>query len=344
MIQFTANPAVARPARPQTKQLPKAPTVHFGNDTSAPATETKTDAAPATKSSASSKIRLGLKAALLGLIGVGGAAGYVDLNDKVGSARAQNVALQSSLTQLGQEAANRNNALQAQLNGVVGLNNIAQVASQVAPANVMVRGRAGLGSGTFLQDTKGNLYILTNHHVVEDNSIRGEDSPPTFEIRLHNGSDTGRPQVVEGQVIRLANGQLAESAEHDLALIGISTPNFRLPPGVRPLRFRNMQTDPLRAGEFVVVVGTPHGLTDNVTHGIISHVDRSLGEFESANVFVGVDAPINPGNSGGSCYDMQGRYIGPPTAGIRGADGMGFVIRTDIVQNVLRGWGIETAN
>ncbi|MBY0403899.1 MAG: trypsin-like peptidase domain-containing protein, partial [Cyanobacteria bacterium] len=207
-------------------------------------------------------------------------------------------------------------------------------------ANVMVKGKGGLGSGTWLQDANGNLFILTNHHVVEDNSIRGEDSPPTFEIRLHNGLDTKEGTKVEGQLIKLANGKYAESAEHDLALIGISTPNFKLPGHIKPMKLRDMKANPLKAGEFVIVVGSPRGLTDNVTHGIISHVDRKLEGFEEANVFVGVDAPINPGNSGGSCYDMQGRYIGPPTAGIRGADGMGFAIRTDIVKQQLSDWGV----
>jgi S1-C subfamily serine protease len=178
--------------------------------------------------------------------------------------------------------------------------------------------------------------------VVEDNSIRGSDSPPTFEIRLHNGSDVSKPTVVEGQLIKMANGKYADSADHDLALIGISTPNFKLPGHIKPLKLRDMKQNPLKAGEFVVIVGTPYGLADNVTHGIISHVERKMEGFEEANVFIGVDAPINPGNSGGSCYDLQGRYIGPPTAGFRGSDGLGFVIRTDKVQDVLSSWGIET--
>lgn len=310
----------------------------FGNDAPkaepAKKTEVKTASAKSSNSGKTvGKIGKWLLALTAGTAAVGG---YVDNNNKIGDLRNQNTVL-----------AAQNKDLSAKLDQIkipntMGLNDLADLVSKVAPGNVMVRGKYGLGSGTWLQDKNGNLYVLTNHHVVEDNSLRGKDSPPTFEIRLHNGLNTSASTTVEGQLIKLANGQYAESADHDLALIGISTPNFKLPSHIKPLKFRDMKADPLRAGEFVVVVGTPHGLTDNVTHGIISHVDRKLDGFEEANVFIGVDSPINPGNSGGSCYDMQGRYLGPPTAGMRGADGMGFAIRTDVVQDVLKSWGVES--
>jgi S1-C subfamily serine protease len=283
------------------------------------------------ESTLSGKSVLKMMAAVMA--GGGALGGYAHLDNQIKNAQQQNTSLQSLLN-------SQSKNLQS-LDGKVTLSDLAEVVSKVAPSNVMVKGKYGLGSGTWLKDQQGNLYILTNHHVAEDNSIRGKDSPPTFEIRLHNGSDLKEAQTVEAQVIKLANGQLAWSEDHDLALLGVSTPNFRLPDHIKPIEFRDMEAEPLQAGEFVVVVGTPRGLTDNVTHGIISHVERHLGKFEPANTFVGVDAPINGGNSGGSCYDLKGRYIGPPTAGITNSDGLGFVIRTDIVKDMLAEWGVE---
>lgn len=346
MIQFSAPPR-GRQLMPAVSR-----TVHFRGDVTPPESkQAKSDCCDANgaKKASGGGIKRAFKLMLAGLIGAGIGGGYYDLNSKIASSSIQNEALQAELNALKKASADATasvdgklSAMNSTLAGKVTLSDLAQVVSKVAPANVMVRGKAGLGSGTWLKDKDGNLYILTNHHVVEDNSIRGWDSPPTFEIRLHNGSDINAPKTVEAQLIKLDNGKYADSEDHDLALLGVTTPNFRLPDHVKPLQFRDMKKEPLKAGEFVVVVGTPYGHTDNVTHGIISHVERKFNDFEQANVFIGVDAPINPGNSGGSCYDLQGRYIGPPTAGYRGADGLGFVIRTDTVKGTLASWGIQT--
>lgn len=209
------------------------------------------------------------------------------------------------------------------------------VIAEISPLNVMVEGGQGLGSGVWLRAQDGNVYILTNHHVVDDNSIKPEGEPATFNIRFFNGSDVREATRVEAQVVRA-------SAAHDLALLKVSTPGFQVPSNIPTVRFRDIQANPLQVGERVIVVGTPRGLTDNVTTGTISHVERDLGEdFEPANIFIGVDAPINPGNSGGALYDEQGRLIGINTAGVRGSDGLGFSIRIDVVKQVLKGWGVD---
>jgi S1-C subfamily serine protease len=341
MIQLNTPPVRGSVAFTRKQQAPTV--IRFGNDV-----KTETPVTPPVKTPAKkSWLKSFIKLFTFGLVGSTAAVAGIQIDNKINQVRtdatAQLATTQEQISKFDAE----NKALEARLKEMgdlvsskVSLSDVAKVVADVAPANVMVKGKGGLGSGTWLQDNNGNLFILTNHHVVDDNSIRGEDSPPTFEIRLHNGLDTKEGTKVEGQLIKLANGKYAESAEHDLALIGISTPNFKLPAHIKPMKLRDMKANPLKAGEFVIVVGSPRGLTDNVTHGIISHVDRKLEGFEEANVFVGVDAPINPGNSGGSCYDMQGRYIGPPTAGIRGADGMGFAIRTDIVKQQLSDWGV----
>ncbi|MBY0451367.1 MAG: trypsin-like peptidase domain-containing protein [Cyanobacteria bacterium] len=239
------------------------------------------------------------------------------------------------------------NGINNQLNGLkgtLGQMDVAGMVEQVAPNNVMVKGANGLGSGSWVRDTKGNLYILTNHHVVDGNSIYPySDIPPTFKIRMYNGSDTSSATEVEAQVVKLPNGKFAmsdQSDAHDMALLAVTTPNFHLPANVKTIQLRDLQKEPLKVGEQVVVIGTPLGLTDNVTVGHISHIDRKIG-LEPANIFIGTDAPINPGNSGGALYDMQGRFIGINTAGVRGANNLGFSIRTDVIKDVLSSWGVE---
>ena len=70
----------------------------------------------------------------------------------------------------------------------------------------------------------------------------------------------------------------------------------------------------MRAGDIVIAVGNPFGLTQSVTMGIISSIGRGgMGIIDYEN-FIQTDASINPGNSGGALVDYQGRLIGVNTA------------------------------
>lgn len=216
-----------------------------------------------------------------------------------------------------------------------------QLASQVASANVTIEGRWEKASGTWIQDKDGNLYILTRNSVAkETNSIYyNKDSkyPPTFDVSLYNDSDLNDPVKVKAQVVH-------SSDEYGLALLAVSTPNFRLPENVNPVQFRDIGANPLEVGERVVAVGSPFDMKNTVTTGIISHTERKEGNNENL-ILVGTDAPMGNGSWGGALFDSEGRLIGihyKNVSTFRGtADGLGFSVRADVIQKLLGEWGVE---
>ena len=91
-------------------------------------------------------------------------------------------------------------------------------------------------------------------------------------------------------------------------------------------------------GEPVIAIGNPFGLSNTVTTGVLSAVDRSL-RSEGERVFHGflqTDASINPGNSGGPLLNAEGALIGINTAIYNGAQGIGFAIPIDTAKRVVQ--------
>jgi serine protease Do len=163
----------------------------------------------------------------------------------------------------------------------------------------------GTGSG-FVYDDKG--HILTNNHVVE--------SAAKITVTFHDGTE------VAAKVVGTDPGS-------DVAVIKVENTTF--PPMHRG------QSSKLKVGEMVMAVGSPYGLSQSVTTGIISATERNnvrINEFES---FLQTDAAINPGNSGGPLVNMLGQVIGINSAivtGGRGNDGVGFAIPIDMASTV----------
>jgi serine protease Do len=176
----------------------------------------------------------------------------------------------------------------------------------------------GLGSG-FIIDTAG--HILTNNHVV----ARAE------EIEVTLSDDTSFPARVVGR-----------DPETDLALIKIDTAR-KLP----SLSLGN--SDNLEVGDWVVAVGSPFGLGNTVTAGIVSAKYRRIGASVYDD-FIQTDASINPGNSGGPLLNREGEVIGINTAIFSrsgGNIGIGFAVPANIAKDLLpqlkegkvvRGW------
>jgi len=97
------------------------------------------------------------------------------------------------------------------------------------------------------------------------------------------------------------------------------------------------QSGKVRVGEWVMAVGSPFGLEQSVTAGIISATERNDVHINDYESFLQIDAAINPGNSGGPLVDMNGRVIGINSAivtGSRGNDGVGFAIPIDLAANI----------
>jgi len=164
------------------------------------------------------------------------------------------------------------------------------------------RRQQGIGSG-FIMNNDG--YILTNNHVVED---AGQ-----IKVKLANGKE------FDGKII-------GRDPKTDLALIKIKESA-----DLQPLKLGN--SDDLKVGNWVLAVGSPFGLEQTVTAGIVSAKGRVIGSGPYDN-FIQTDASINPGNSGGPLINMQGEVIGINTAIIASGQGIGFAIPINMAKEI----------
>ena len=155
--------------------------------------------------------------------------------------------------------------------------------NQPQPSRPRPQVRTGLGSGIIIDAAKG--HILTNFHV-----IHGADE---IQVKLHNGY---RYQATE----------VGHDARADLAIIKIEAD------GLQEARLGN--SDEAKTGDIVLAVGSPWGLEQTVTQGIISAKGRSIGSLVGNRIsdadYIQTDAAVNPGNSGGPLVDIHGRVIG----------------------------------
>ena len=162
----------------------------------------------------------------------------------------------------------------------------------------------GTGSG-FIISSDG--LILTNAHVVKD----------ADEIKVRLTDD----REFKGKVLGL-------DTQTDIAVVRISADNL---PYVRL-----GDSDNVRVGEWVAAIGSPFGLTNSVTAGIVSAKSRNLPD-ENLVPFIQTDVAINPGNSGGPLFNMKGEVIGInsqifSTSG--GSMGLSFAIPINIATQV----------
>ena len=175
--------------------------------------------------------------------------------------------------------------------------------------NMPNRPRRGssVGSGVIVDAKKG--YIITNHHVIEHADAITVTTRDGRELAAKLvGSDAGSDiAIVQVRAERLAEIPLGKSAD-------------------------------LRVGDFVVAIGSPFGLSQTVTSGIVSALGRSGLGLEGYEDFIQTDASINPGNSGGALVDLHGRLIGINTAIFSrggGSVGIGFAIPVDMVGELM---------
>jgi putative serine protease PepD len=175
----------------------------------------------------------------------------------------------------------------------------AAVAKALLPTVVEIRHDSGLGSG-FVYDSNG--YIMTAAHVVQ-----GVDR---VDVRLYDGTK------LTGEVV-------GTDDLNDVAVIKVDRTGLAAAP------LATGQT--LQVGQLAIAIGSPFGLNETVTAGIISSTDRILEGRE----VIQTDAPINPGNSGGVLADRRGRVIGindaiRPGDNSNGNVGIGFAVPIDI--------------
>ena len=175
------------------------------------------------------------------------------------------------------------------------------------------------GSGVIL-DPDG--YVITNAHVVQ-----GARRVQVALAGLASGPPGARsilkaPGRVVGAVV------VGTDLETDLAVLKIDEK------GLPVLTLGDSEA--LRPGELVLAFGSPLGLENSVTLGIVSAVARQVRP-EDRMIYVQTDASINPGNSGGPLVDTQGRVVGINTfiySQSGGSEGIGFAAPSNIVRNV----------
>jgi len=193
----------------------------------------------------------------------------------------------------------------------------ASVVRQVLPSVVLIRTENGLGSGVVL-DRSGN--IVTNAHVA--------------------GNATKFQVQVAGDTAPRSARLVGTYPPDDLAVIRADNPS-----GLQPARFGD--SDKVQAGDVVLAIGNPLGLSGSVTQGIISATDRAVtepaAEGSPAATLPGAiqtSAPINPGNSGGALVSASGQVVGIPTLaagspqGGGQAQGIGFAIPSNLARDI----------
>ena len=160
----------------------------------------------------------------------------------------------------------------------------------------------GVGSG-FIMSRDG--YIVTNNHVVED--------ADQIKVKLANGKEYNAKVI-------------GRDPKTDLALVKIDGASdlHALPMG---------NSDDLKVGSWVVAIGSPFGLEQTVTAGIISAKGRVIGSGPYDN-FIQTDASINPGNSGGPLINTRGEVVGINTAIVAEGKGIGFAIPINMAKDI----------
>ncbi len=188
-----------------------------------------------------------------------------------------------------------------------------------APGTGLLTRRQVGGSGVILDP---NGYIITNLHVV-DGAGRIRVRLPIPVAEEFPGQSILRPQgrVVGAQIV-------GTDRETDLAVLRVQETG---------LPYLDLgDSDDVRTGQLVFAFGSPLGLENSVTMGIVSAVARQL-RVEDLMIYIQTDAPINPGNSGGPLVSADGRVVGINTLILSqggGSEGIGFAAPSNIVRNV----------
>src|SRR6267154_1809937 len=182
-------------------------------------------------------------------------------------------------------------------------------------ATARITRQHAIGTGIIV-DPDG--YILTNAHVVEGAQrirviLPSDPTDSPLELQPNHAG-----QILEPTVLGIHK-------QSDLALLKIQASHL---PSV------SLRSDlRVRQGELVFAIGSPEGLQDSVTMGVVSSVARQP-DPENPMVYIQTDAPLNPGNSGGPLVDIDGNLVGINTLILSkggGSEGLGFAIPAAIV-------------
>jgi putative serine protease PepD len=198
------------------------------------------------------------------------------------------------------------------------------IASLVTPSVVSIKvtttSGSGNGSGSIYKSSATSSYVITNNHVVADAATGG-----TITVELVSG-DQYKATIV------------GRDANYDIAVLKINIGNL---PAITL-----GDSSQVSVGDPVIAIGSPLGLANTVTSGIISSLNRPVttgtAGAESYVNAIQTDAAINPGNSGGALIDAQGRQIGVNSAiatltsgSASGNIGLGFSIPINEAKRII---------
>lgn len=169
----------------------------------------------------------------------------------------------------------------------------------------------GVGSGVIFKNEGGKSYIVTNNHVVDG---ANELIVSLADGRSLPGKLVGADALTDLAVVEVDDGSLptADFGDSDATVVG----------------------------ESVIAIGNPMGLEfqGSVTSGVVSALNRTLGDGDARIKLLQTDAAINPGNSGGALVNADGEVIGINSVKLaaNGVEGMGFAIPSNTVQSVIK--------
>ena len=174
------------------------------------------------------------------------------------------------------------------------------------PSPAMRKRQVGQGSGIIID---GHGHILTNSHVVAG----------AQQIKVH--FDDGRE----------ATGKVVGSNERfDIALIHAPAQNLR------PAMLGDSAR--IRVGQWAIAIGSPFGLEQTVTVGVVSATGRRGVGKGTYGDFIQTDASINPGNSGGPLCDLDGKIMGINSMIVSTGQGIGFAIPINLAKRIITPW------
>jgi putative serine protease PepD len=224
-----------------------------------------------------------------------------------------------SLAKAGVCAANKT-AIEIGGNSINAKSISALVTPSVVSISVKTTAGGGTGSGSIYKTNSTSSFIITNNHVIESAVTSG-----TIKVEFADGSElpatiVGRDRGYDIAVLSVKKGNLPAIALGDSSKVSV--------------------------GDEVLAIGSPLGLANTVTQGIISALNRPVttGTTDSTSYVnaIQTDAAINPGNSGGALVDSQGRIIGVNSAiatltsgGTSGSIGLGFSIPINEAKRVI---------
>ncbi|MEW6387038.1 MAG: trypsin-like peptidase domain-containing protein [Thermodesulfobacteriota bacterium] len=166
--------------------------------------------------------------------------------------------------------------------------------------------QVGQGSGIIINN-RG--YILTNYHVVA--------GAQQILVRLNDRRE------LTGRVV-------GSNPRFDLALVHVPAP------GLKAALLGD--SDQIRVGQWAIAIGSPFGLEQTVTVGVISATGRRGLGHGTVGDYIQTDASINPGNSGGPLLDINGRVVGINNMILSQGQGIGFAIPINLAKKIIAPW------